>query len=470
VKRPDPGEAVLRTGLRHAHPHPTVWHSRSWWGGRLVHPERSRRARPATIPGNRDVRLAALTALLALWAAGAALGDAPPAKFEPPKGCYVGACIEDDPVAVGDPEAWEGLTGHPHAIYGVRVQWGGPFPFQLARRLCERGAALQVVWVVPDGVPSAPGARYLRGWAEAAGRAELPIFLCLICSATEAAPPAPVWRQVRAVMDRAAPNVAMVWWPPADPAAAEQQYPGDAEVDWVGVSMRTMHEAAADQPTAARDPREVLRWVCDLYAARKPVAISEYAAAHTCPVCGVDQTEFALAWAKQLYDALPDSFPRVKMINWVSAGPETGAPARPDYAVTDCPAVLNAYRALVGRPYFLDTVVAGEAPPPEPEEAQGEGEPLGHPGDLGTTIVLDPDGGVLTGPVVVRAGVPAGLVVDHVAFSLDGRPRLVATAPPFEFALDPAPLEPGEHLIELTLYDATDTVLDQAARTVVVGR
>ena len=414
-------------------------------------------------------------------AGGAAPAQTPTAKFEPPTGCYLGACIAQDPVAQGDFDAWERLTGRKHAVYGVEVEWGRPFPFRLAQGLWDHGSALQVTWVLPDAAAVPRSRRYLRGWAEAARRAELPTFLCLSFGSADPALEVAAWRQVRAVMAPVAPNVAMVWWPPSgSDTPGEQYYPGDEAVDWVGLSIRTVHHPEPGREAGAQDPREALRRVYDLYAPRKPIAVSEYAAAHACAVCGTDQVEFAISWAKQLYDALPVSFPRVKLINWVSAGPGTGGAPQPDFAVGERPELLNAYRALVARPCFLDSVVPGGTSPSEPDgglqsgggvtEAEGAIGALDYTSERGAAIVLDPEGEVVTGPVVVGAQIPEDLPVDHVEFRLDGRPRVVVTAPPYEFALDPGPLDPGEHLIELVLYDAADMAFDRASRAIMVER
>ncbi len=418
------------------------------------------------------------------------------AKFEPPAGCYIGAYIEKDPVVKGDFAAWERLTGRKHASYFSYLGYGAPFPFRWAQELKARGCAPHIAWEPNGGLDSVKDDRYLRGWAQAAARVGVPIFLRYGAEMNGTWQPyagdpelfVEKWRLVHHVMAEVAPNVIMVWCPFSRPRATmERYYPGDEYVDWVGVNIYSVHHHDGDPgKPGGEDPREELRFIYDLYAARKPIAICEYAATHYCQACNSDQTGFAMAKAKYLYDSLPAIFPRVKMINWFSCNAATEGIAENDYAVTDCPDMLAAYRALVGRPYFLDDVVGdpvGQAAPrSEPgrvdnrllpalpgmgdtEPSTGLSEEPGVNRADGPQILIEPETNPLAGPVRVSANIPDELYVGQVEFRINGRPRLITTAPPFEFDWDAAAVEPGEYLIELILCDADGVELTRVSRT-----
>jgi hypothetical protein len=119
-------------------------------------------------------------------------------------------------------------------------------------------------------------------------------------------------------------------------------YPGDAYVDWVGLSLypHSYFSGTNNMPTA------LINRVYPLYADRKPLMISEggyYA--------NVNQVE----WIHEWFGALQTNFPMIKAFFWENhAAQSTGR--RIDFS----PATVAAYRAACQNPYFLPVPVSWE--------------------------------------------------------------------------------------------------------------
>ncbi|MGC9319697.1 MAG: glycoside hydrolase family 26 protein, partial [Armatimonadota bacterium] len=306
------------------------------------------------------------------------------AGYIPAEGCYIGAYIELDATVDGDVDAFEELVGKPHATYFRYVGYGAAFPFRWVREMHARGVLPHIAWEPNGGLQPVRDDDYLRGWAEAAARTEGPIFLRYASEmngtwqAYSGDPQQYIhkWRLVASVFRELAPNVILVWCPFATPQATiEQYYPGDQWVDWVGVNIYSVHHYDGDITKPANDdPRELLQYVYDRYADRKPIAICEYAATHYCAACGQDVTEMALRQMTRMYQSLPTRFPRVKMINWFCVDAIGSGLASNNYSLTCSAPVLERYRRLIADPWFLGRVpdvseMVASLPPMAPQRA-----------------------------------------------------------------------------------------------------
>lgn len=232
---------------------------------------------------------AALAAVAALSPPAAVRAEL--AKFEPPSGCYIGAFIERDPVARGDIGKFEQLAGKKHASYIVYVSYGQSFPWDFVRKCIEAGAVPHIAFEPNRGLQVVRDDAYLRGFAREARKAGCPIFLRWASemngdwTAYHGDPQLYIekWRLVWKVFREEAPNVAMVWTPFAMPQSIiPAYYPGDEYVDWVGINIYSVwcHDGDPKKPAWFEDPVDFLRFIYDLYADRKPIQISEFAATH----------------------------------------------------------------------------------------------------------------------------------------------------------------------------------------------
>ena len=180
-----------------------------------------------------------------------ALGGLPTlAKFEPARGCYVGAFIELDHIVKGNISNFEEMTHKKHASYFTYCGYGMPFPKAWVDKVKAAGGAPQIAFEPNNGLDEVADDAYLRAWARDAARSRVPIFLRW---ASEMNGPWIAWhkdprlyiekfRLVSEVMRQEAPNVAMVWTPFAEPQRLIAQfYPGDDVVDWVGMNIYSVY-------------------------------------------------------------------------------------------------------------------------------------------------------------------------------------------------------------------------------------
>lgn len=454
--------------------------------------------------------MAALHVLAIMAAASSQGSNLSLGPYEPAHGCYIGAYIELDPTVKGDVEAFENLTGKKHCSYFRYVGYGQPFPFAWVKELKARGQVPHIAWEPNQGLDAVQDDEYLRGWAEAARRADVPIFLRFASEmngnwqAWSGNPALYVekWRLVYRVMHQIAPKVVMVWCPFAVPQGSiTSYYPGDEYVDWVGVNIYSVKRHDGDpKKIAGEDPTDLLRYVYKLYASRKPIAICEYAATHYCNALKLRCPEFAVEKMRQLYSALPTEFPRVRMINWFSVNAASDNLADNDYSVTTDPQVLAAYREIISSDYFLSElqgapvvqIAAAPGPPEAAPEAPGEAaqpQPatsVARPQPATSAALAGdrPATGSLTGiyiailgapPAAVRGRVqilvqlPDALIGGMVKVYLDGRVKGLSNAPPFTFTVNADALDPGEHKIRVEVTDSSDVVRQEAEAAFIVA-
>jgi hypothetical protein len=249
---------------------------------------------------------------------------------------------------------------------------GSDFPLASLDAVAARSATALVTW--EPWYPGAGAAQptfslaaiaagghddYIRAWARAAAAYGHPFLLRLAHEMNTTAYPwgtgpgnangntpaqyVAMWRQVRAIFAaEGATNVRWVWSPntenDAGPSYA-QLYPGDDQVDWVGIdgynggtalpwggwrSLAEVFERAYRAMTALTD---------------RPMMIAEVGSAEL----GGDKG----AWIVDGFlNDLPARFPRVRMVVWYSERKET------DWRVDSSPGTLAAWRAVVASPRY----------------------------------------------------------------------------------------------------------------------
>ncbi|MBQ7713498.1 MAG: hypothetical protein IJT71_01250 [Oscillospiraceae bacterium] len=172
------------------------------------------------------------------------------------------------------------------------------------------------------------------------------------------------FRTVADAVHTYAPSAAMVWAPNYYPSYnINDYYPGDAYVDFVGISLYMSYSPELDPLGQNEDNR---RWIDEMdylysqYGDRKPIMITEGAVC-LATVGGVDLTDFAVRQLKDLFLYLPIRYPNVKLMVWFGGHDEVGDNVY-DY-LTANQTVMNAYRdALTGSPSVLASVKAAAAP------------------------------------------------------------------------------------------------------------
>jgi Glycosyl hydrolase family 26 len=142
------------------------------------------------------------------------------------------------------------------------------------------------------------------------------------------------WRRVHRIFaEQGASNVAWVWspnWnssPDAPWNAVPRFYPGDAYVDWVGVSGYNLHRET---------PQTLFSGVYGGYAARKPIIVTEVGAVDRGGRTKADWIELFADWVR--------AHPAVGAVTWFDTDTHPGYDER--WRVDTDPQALAAYKAM----------------------------------------------------------------------------------------------------------------------------
>lgn len=396
--------------------------------------------------------------------------------YEPRVGCYLGAFVDFDaklPQSLTDQNgtqhrssaAFETSAGKPHAMYFFYMGYGRPLPLDWVRHLAQEGKFVHIALEPNSGLDRVRDDHYLRSLALDMRRSGARIFLRFASEmngnwTTYHRDPAlyrAKFRLVHAVIRALAPNVALVWCPymsPTDNIAS--YYPGDAGTDWVGVNLYnvTYHNNEISSPAENEHPCDLLNFVYNRYAARRPFMICEFAASHYAACEGRLRNRWAARKIETLYAALPRLYPRVKCINYFDGNNLQFVRDRAynDYSVTDDTVVNGAYRAAISSPYFLGSYTPPNAAPvPMPLPLR--------------------DGQKLQG--VVRLSCWARAPSDRLSirYLVDGHPIYHASSPsrwPCDW--NSAGVPPGTHTLSLEVRNAAGDLVCSCAVRVVTDR
>lgn len=316
------------------------------------------------------------------------------AKWEPAAGCYLGVLDGEG----GSADDFARDTGHPLALAYEYDAYGRPFPRRWAQEQVAQKRAIQIAWE-PNDIAAVQDDAYLETWASEAGRLGVPIFLRFGGEMNGAwtswgrHPTAyrRAFRIVHDVMARFAPNVAMVWAPNAVPTEnLDQYFPGDAYVDWVGISLYVVrfYDDRLSSPAWQDHPLNLIAPIYRKYAARHPLCLVEWGVSRRSRVEGTDADAFAAARIEDLFAAIKVRFPRLKMV--CAFDRDNLTQARPgrrlnDYSMPPDSLALKAYRQATSDPYFLGTISAGGGAPYAYRRLEGH-LPQGYSGPIAVSL------------------------------------------------------------------------------------
>ena len=298
------------------------------------------------------------------------------AKYEPAYGCYLGAFIDLDSSlketykdSIGRfrrlPEEFEQVVGTKHSTYFFYLGYGRPLPKDWVSYLATQGKIVHIALEPTRGIQYVLDDEYLAQLARDMRDTGAKILLrygsemngAWVDYGKDPKVYKEKFRLVASTMKKIAPNVAMVWCPYATPVAPiDSYYPGDEYVDWVGVNMYSVTFFDQDPKKPARQihPMEMLDYVYKRYSARKPIMIGEYGTTHYSALERKSVNQFAERNLYALYAGLPRKYPRVKCISYYDGNNlELEHRLNNNYAVTQDPDVLAAYRKVIEPEYFL---------------------------------------------------------------------------------------------------------------------
>ncbi|WP_258171124.1 glycoside hydrolase family 26 protein [Paenibacillus sp. R14(2021)] len=300
------------------------------------------------------------------------------AKFEPNNGAYLGAYAELDPAVhnaqTAKPfytEQFPVLTAKKHAAYLIYFTYGQPLASIQSHlnHALAAGTAIELGIQPLKGLSEVKDDEYLHQLARDIEASGVKVFLRFANEMNgdwvkwhEKDPKNYIdkFRLVAKVFHQEAPNnVVMVWAPDRLPEYNIQDYyPGDDAVDWVGVSLYSIFNPALDPLKQGEDRSshiEKFDQIYKLYAARKPVFISEGGVAYMYPEKKQDVTDWAVYKMKEFYASLPMLYPRVKAVFWFDSNHD--ASARIKYYMLSANAkLLNGYKQSVANPFYLSSI------------------------------------------------------------------------------------------------------------------
>jgi hypothetical protein len=142
------------------------------------------------------------------------------------------------------------------------------------------------------------------------------------------------WRRLHRIFrDEGAGNVAWVWGPNWNSGpnvswnAYEHYYPGDAYVDWVGVS---------GYPFGTQSPKTLFHRICAEYGSRKPIMLAETAA--------IDHGGHSKADWIATFNAYVQATPSIGGVVWFDTDTQPGTDE--NFRIDSSGATLTAYRAM----------------------------------------------------------------------------------------------------------------------------
>lgn len=175
------------------------------------------------------------------------------------------------------------------------------------------------------------------------------------------------FRTVADIIHKKVPNAAMVFSPNMVSSwnvNVEDYYPGDAYVDWVGMSLY-MHKYFLGDANRSEDtkymevvfgtgdsasPVENAKKIIDLYGDRKPIMISECGASHTIRSANENATLWALNRVEKIYTYLPMVYPQIKLMLYF----DTVMPNETnDYALKTNSQMKNLFEKITSGEIFI---------------------------------------------------------------------------------------------------------------------
>lgn len=383
------------------------------------------------------------------------------AKFEPVSGIYFGSAYDTDPgIKSYDWDLVKKLYPKDNAAYLIYLNWEDDIRAIEVhlKAAVKAGNAVQLAWNTYDTIPDIEASKaYIEDTAKYLNALDIPIFLRYACEMNVGEngknPTIYVknFRYVATIMKKLAPNVAMVWSPNDITDAArklESYYPGDAYVDWVGISSYTTFYFGdkTDWGTLQdsidsnfftgenANPLSKIAEIVEKYGDRKPIMISETGVAHYSKVAKEDMTDWAKVQMNRLYGYMPILYPEVKGIYYFNVDTEQ-ATKKSSYAFYTNAEIAKLYNELVSSPYYLSDI-GGEA-----------GYRYAQVGSIKDKSVSATNGSLELATYTI---VPKTLD-PKVSYILDGKTLSTMSTIPYAYTINPGTVTAGNHKLTIAV-------------------
>lgn len=292
----------------------------------------------------------------------------PGGKFVPPPGrLYLGAYTELDSRVGGNHfRQFDSLMHQRFGAFLEYLPWGDVFPTRFVQDCIDARAVPQIAWEPSRGLSAVRATPYVVDLLKRAGATGIPIFLRFGGEmngpwvAWHGHPRAFVaaWRRLAVLVRRYAPNVALVWSPDvASQVGALDYYPGNAYVDWIGVSDYLPYASVHHGRTVTAAGATLLgqlRWIYRAFARDKPIMIAEGGVARASTLVAGSLDRYALDQYRALLANIPLFYPDVRALFFFDVNtlrhPNhnfSAALATSDFSLTDRASFRRSFRALL---------------------------------------------------------------------------------------------------------------------------
>ena len=275
------------------------------------------------------------------------------AKYEPVAGTYFGSAYDRDDrieadAGIGTYE-WDYVSEYfpkKNAAYLIYLEFGENIRSfdRYYDAAVEADTAVQLAWnTYTTYRDMSQYETYIRSTASYLNDLDIPVFvrygseMNIAEGMGNAAQYVSNYRYVADILREEAPNVALVWSPNDVTEAGRNlhdYYPGDAYVDWVGLSTYTYYyfgdqvDWGSQQEDidnrfftgANANPLSKVAEVIEAYGDRKPIMISESGVSHYSKVAGESMPKWAMLQLARQYEFMPLIYPQVKAMFYFNVG------------------------------------------------------------------------------------------------------------------------------------------------------
>ena len=289
--------------------------------------------------------------------------DYPLSLYEPESGCYVGAYVLSNRDINFDITKFDDMTGKVHAVSVYNLKAGNPFPDTWVISCVAEKKTPYFILTPPNGY-NPYDISMINSLAEQFGELYVPMFVEFYpVSGLPADSKAYInfFRYAREKFKEKASNVAFVWAVDAkDAVDSDVYYPGDSYVDWVG--LHAIEPLSGDNYGV--DLFNAIDYFYYTYQKSKPIAISQFAASHYTNEDYIYKNQIAAYEINRVYSSIANSYPRIKMINYMDFDEPISDPKKKSdcYTVTENNVVLSAYTSAVADERFLCSTAAYDPP------------------------------------------------------------------------------------------------------------